>query len=223
MPHAGGHVGDGVGVELVLLDPVGEVVLVPRRCGVLVRRQPLPRPLHLGGSRRDRAPWPLPRGSRRPRARRGTRGSSRSGAATRRCDWRSPARRRLSGPLGPRSGTVHLRGGARCRPPRWRTTMLLPITGWSRRSATLVVRGCWAMSHQQAVMSPDERVVVVAGAHCALEPPVGGVQRAWMRPLVPGRPPASSPAAPPPCRSAHGPSRPAARALLGEAPAERLG
>ncbi len=29
VPDAGGHVGDGVGVELLLLDPVGQVVLVP--------------------------------------------------------------------------------------------------------------------------------------------------------------------------------------------------
>ncbi len=45
MPHAGGHVGAHVGVELVLLDGVGQVVLVPRAVGSLHAHQPLVGPL----------------------------------------------------------------------------------------------------------------------------------------------------------------------------------
>ena len=41
VPHAGGDVGDDVGIELVLLDPVGQVVLVPRAVGALQVGQPL--------------------------------------------------------------------------------------------------------------------------------------------------------------------------------------
>jgi hypothetical protein len=48
VPHAGGHVGDDVGVELVGLDPVGQVVLVPGAVGPLQADQPVEGPLRLG-------------------------------------------------------------------------------------------------------------------------------------------------------------------------------
>jgi hypothetical protein len=48
VPHPGGHVGDDVGVELVGLDPVGQVVLVPGAVGPLQADQPVEGPLGLG-------------------------------------------------------------------------------------------------------------------------------------------------------------------------------
>ena len=40
MPHPGGHVGSHIAVELGVLDPVGQVVLVPGARRVLVLHQP---------------------------------------------------------------------------------------------------------------------------------------------------------------------------------------
>ena len=48
MPHARRHVGDDVGVELVLLDSVLQVVLVPGAVGPLQPDEPVERPLGLG-------------------------------------------------------------------------------------------------------------------------------------------------------------------------------
>ena len=53
VPHAGGDVGADVGVELVLLDPVGHVVLVPGAVGALEADQPLVGPLGLGDAAAD--------------------------------------------------------------------------------------------------------------------------------------------------------------------------
>ena len=50
VPHAGGDVGAHVGVELVLLDAVGQVVLVPGAVGPLQVDEPLVGPLGLGAA-----------------------------------------------------------------------------------------------------------------------------------------------------------------------------
>ena len=83
VPDAGGHVGEDVGVELVLLDPIGQVVLVPGAVGPLAGRPATRRPARpRRGGRRGRGPWPPRRGSTGRRGRRGTRGSCRWAAAT---------------------------------------------------------------------------------------------------------------------------------------------
>jgi hypothetical protein len=48
VPHARGDVGDDVGVELLLLDPVGQVVLVPGAVGPLLGDEPVEGALGLG-------------------------------------------------------------------------------------------------------------------------------------------------------------------------------
>ena len=90
VPHAGGDVGEDVGVELVLLDPVGQVVLVPGAVGALQRRPASRRPARpRPAGRRGRGPWPPRRGSTGRRGRRGTTGSCPFGQLPRR-RWRRP-------------------------------------------------------------------------------------------------------------------------------------
>ena len=187
VPHTGRRVGDGVGVELVLLDAVGQVVLVPRAVGPLGVDQPLRRRARpRGAARTGRAPWPPRRGSRDRRGRPGTRGSCPSAAASRRWPrrWRGP-RCGVSSPStaggSATAGPDGLRGRA-ARPARapawWRTRRgTCPRSGLRARSVSRVTGGADTMSHSRNLrVGLHQRVGVVGGAHRAAQPPVGGVQ-----------------------------------------------
>jgi hypothetical protein len=95
VPHAGGDVGHDVGVELVLLDPVFHVVLVPGPVGALDVDQPVVGPLGLGDATAEREGHGGLDVVPRIGVAAGTTAPCPRGAATRR--WRRP----WPGPVGP--------------------------------------------------------------------------------------------------------------------------
>ena len=140
-------------------------------CRRATRRRARPR----RGTRRRRAPWRSRHGSTDRSARRGTRGSCRCRAAARRgarrSRWSSSAERTPS-----RSGTRHQADVDRVL-VAVEDDALAEGPGDGTRSATLVEVGCFMMSHSRnSRYLTTSRVVVVARADGALQPPVRRVQ-----------------------------------------------